>query len=90
MLTALEPETGEKKWQVSLGVRENFKASPTAADGRVYCISERGTVVVVDTASGQVVHTVEMGGGSPTRSSVVLSGGDILLRTAEELICIGK
>ena len=90
MLTALNPETGEKKWQVPLGVRENFKASPTAADGRIYCISERGTVVVVNAASGEVVHTVEMGGGSPTRSSVVLSSGDIVLRTAEELICIGK
>jgi outer membrane protein assembly factor BamB len=90
MLTALNPETGEKKWQVSLGVRENFKASPTAADGRIYCISERGTVVVVDAASGEVVHTAEMGGGSPTRSSVILSAGDIVLRTAEELICIGK
>jgi outer membrane protein assembly factor BamB len=90
MLTALHPETGEKKWQVPLGVRENFKASPTAADGRIYCISERGTVVVVDALSGQVAHTAEMGGGSPTRSSVVLTQGDILLRTAEELICIGK
>jgi outer membrane protein assembly factor BamB len=90
MLTALEPETGAKQWQVSLGVRENFKASPTAADGRVYCISERGTVVVVNAATGELVHTAEMGGGSPTRSSVVLSAGDIFLRTAEELICIGK
>jgi outer membrane protein assembly factor BamB len=90
MLTALNPETGEKKWQVSLGLRENFKASPTAADGRIYCISERGTVVVVDASSGTVVLTAPMGGGSPTRSSVVLSGGDILLRTAEEMICVGK
>ncbi len=90
MLTALSPETGEKKWQISLGVRENFKASPTAADGRIFCISERGTVVVVDATRGEVVHTAPMGGGTPTRSSVVLSGGDILMRTAEELICVGK
>lgn len=90
MLTALNPETGEKRWQVSLGVRENFKASPTAADGRIFCISERGTVVVVDASGGEVVHMAEMGGGSLTRSSVVFSGGDILMRTAEELICVGK
>jgi outer membrane protein assembly factor BamB len=90
MLTALHPETGEKLWQVSLGVRENFKASPTAADGRIFCISEKGTVVVVDAASGGVVHTAEMGGGSLTRSSVIFSSGDILMRTAEELICVGK
>ena len=90
MLTALNPETGEKKWQASLGLRENFKASPTAADGRIFCISERGTVVVVDASAGEVLLTAPMGGGAPTRSSVVLSGGDILLRTAEELICVGK
>ena len=71
-------------------MRENFKASPTAADGRVFCISERGTVVVVDASAGEVLLTAPMGGGAPTRSSVVLSGGDILLRTAEELICVGK
>ena len=90
MLTALDPKSGQKHWQTSLGVRENFKASPTAADGRIFCVSERGTLVSVDAGSGQVQQSVEMGGGSPTRSSVVLSGGDIILRTAEELICIGK
>jgi hypothetical protein len=46
--------------------------------------------VVVDAGAGEVLLTAPMGGGAPTRSSVVLSGGDILLRTAEELICVGK
>jgi outer membrane protein assembly factor BamB len=92
MLTCLDPKTGEKKWQGNLGLRENFKASPTAADGKIYCISERGTVVVCDAAGSEfkILATVKMGGGEPTRSSIVVADGQLFIRTAETLYCVGK
>lgn len=92
MLTCLDPKTGEKKWQGDLGVRENFKASPTAADGKIYCISERGTVVVCDATGSEfkILSTVKMGGGEPTRSSIAVSDGQLFIRTAEVLYCVGK
>lgn len=91
MLTRLDPKTGAKQWQGNLGVRENFKASPTAADGKIYCLSERGTVVVCDAGDAfKVLSTASFGGGEPSRSSIAVSGGELFVRTAEKLICIGK
>lgn len=90
-LTCLDPKTGEKKWSGSLGVRENFKSSPTAADGRIYCLSERGTVVVCDAgAEFKVLATVALGGGEPSRSAIVASQGQLFIRLAEKLVCVGK
>ena len=89
MLTCLDPKTGQKKWQGDLGVRENFKASPTAADGRIYCVSERGTVVVVDAGDEfKIVGTIKLESTAPTRSSIVAAGGALFIRTGENLICV--
>jgi outer membrane protein assembly factor BamB len=91
MLVCLDPKTGEKKWQGNLGVRENFKASPTAADDKIYCMSERGTVVVCGAGSEfKVLATVAMGGGEPARSSIAVSDGQLFIRTPEKLFCVGK
>jgi outer membrane protein assembly factor BamB len=91
MLTCLDPKTGEKKWSGNLGVRENFKASPTAADGRIYCVSERGTVVICDAGSEfKVLGTVALGGGEPSRSAIAASEGQLFIRLAEKLVCVGK
>ncbi|MDQ3625282.1 MAG: PQQ-binding-like beta-propeller repeat protein [Verrucomicrobiota bacterium] len=92
MLTCLDPKTGKKKWQGNLGVRENFKASPTAADGKIYCLSERGTVVVCDAAGEvfKVLGTIAMSSSAPARSSVAASDGQLFIRTGEALYCVGK
>lgn len=90
-LTCLDPKTGNKIWSGSLGVRENFKASPTAAEGRIYCVSERGTVVICDAGPEfKVLSTIELGGGEPSRSSIVASQGQLFIRLAEKLLCVGK
>jgi outer membrane protein assembly factor BamB len=46
-VTCVDPQTGEKKWGGDLGVKETFTASLTGADGKLYCISEAGTVAVL-------------------------------------------
>jgi outer membrane protein assembly factor BamB len=91
MLTCLDPKTGVKKWQGDVGVRENFKASPTAADGRIYCVSERGTVVVLDAGDEfKILATVKLESTAPTRSSVVAADGALFIRTGENLVCISR
>jgi len=88
MMTCFNPKTGEVAWQGRLGVREIFYASPTGADGKIYCFSEEGTAVVL--SAGQkfdVFATIPMGEG-PCRSSVVAVDGALLLRTAKNLYCI--
>ncbi len=90
MMTCLDPKTGEKKWQGNLGVRDIFRASPTGADGKIYCYSERGTVVVLDAGEEfKILSTIRME-EEPCRSSIAVSQGQLFIRTAENLYCIGK
>ena len=87
-LTCFQPDTGRQLWQGRLGIRELFYASPTGADGKIYCLSESGTLVVLS-AGGQheVLSTTPFGEG-PCMASVVVSGGTLLIRTAENLHCL--
>ena len=88
MMTCLDPQTGAQHWQGNLGVREIFRASPTGADGKVYCLSERGTVVVLDAGSEfKILSTIRMG-EAPARSSIAIAHGSLLIRTASNLFCI--
>jgi outer membrane protein assembly factor BamB len=89
-IACLDPQTGEKQWQGNLGLREIFRASPTGADGRIYCISESGTVVVLDAGKEfKVLSTIRMG-ESPVRSSMAVASGALFLRTGQHLYCIRK
>jgi len=90
MLTCLDPKTGTKKWQGSLGIREIFRASPAGADGKLYCISEDGTVVIASAGDEfQIIDTISMG-EAPVRSSIAIAHGQIFIRTAKTLYCVGK
>ncbi|HZV36531.1 MAG TPA: PQQ-binding-like beta-propeller repeat protein [Verrucomicrobiae bacterium] len=90
VMTCLDPKTGETKWQGKLGVREIFRASPTAADDKIYCISENGTVVVLSAGDEfKVLSTISMG-GEPVRSCIAVSHGQLFIRTADTLYCVGK
>jgi outer membrane protein assembly factor BamB len=91
MLGCLDPATGAKKWEGNLGTRENFKASPTVADGKIYAISERGTVVICDAGPEfKVLATVSLGSNQPARSAIAVAGGQLFIRTGEQLYCVGK
>lgn len=96
-MTCLDAKTGAKTWQVSYGLKDNrgkevFRSSPTLADGKLYTLGERGTVVVQNAADGAILHTVAMQTSGPegTRSSIAVSDGNLFIRTAEKLFCVGK
>ena len=90
VLTCLEPQTGAKKWQGNLGVQHIFRASPAGADGKVYCISEGGTAVVLDAGDEfKILSTITMG-ESPVRSSIAVAHGDLFIRTAKNLYCVRR
>jgi len=89
-MTCLEPKTGRVIWRESLGGKAVFRASPTGADGRIYCISKGGEVVVV--AAGdtfKVLSRTEMP-ERPCMSTIVPAGGALFVRTAKALYCIRK
>lgn len=90
MMTCLDPKTGNKLWQGNLGVRDIFRGSPTGADGKIYCYSERGTVVVLEAGKEfKILSTIPMG-EEPCRSSISAAHGDLFIRTAQNLYCIGN
>jgi len=88
VMTCLDPKTGAKLWQGSLGVREIFRASPTGADGKIYCVSENGTVVVLDAGKEFKVLSTVMMGDQPVRASIAVAQSQLFLRTARTLFCI--
>jgi outer membrane protein assembly factor BamB len=90
VLSCLEPRTGRQLWHGSLGVKEIFRASPTGADGKIYCISEAGTAVVLSAgAEFKVLATILMG-EAPVRSSIAAARGELFIRTARNLYCVEK
>jgi outer membrane protein assembly factor BamB len=85
-----KPATGDKVWQGKLGVREIFSASPTGADGKIYCMSEEATIVVLSAGENfEILSTVALEEG-PAMSSIVAAGGRLFVRTAKNLYCIGN
>ena len=89
VMICVDAKTGEKKWQGSLGGDQVFRASPTGADGKIYCVNEGGRVVVL--AAGdefKILGEVTMGEGF-VRSSIVAAYGKLFIRTARNLYCIG-
>ncbi len=89
MMSCLEPKTGKILWKTNLGLREVFRASPTGADGKLYCFSERSTAVVMSAADGKILSTIKMNEGQ-THATIAVADGCLFIRTAQNLYCIGK
>ena len=90
VLTCLDPKTGKVKWESKFVGSGPWRASPTGADGKIYCISEGGTVVVL--AAGDEYKELFRTSlkSAPCRSTIVPANGSLLIRTAKELICLRK
>jgi hypothetical protein len=73
-----------------LGISEKIWSSPTAADNKIYMISEKGTAVVCSADEQFKVIAINPLDESLTRTSVAISGSRIFLRTAKNLYCIGN
>ena len=91
--TARDAATGRTLWTERLGGK--FSASPllvcTPGGDRIYWLDEAGTTIVSEAGDEFVeVARNRIGGGSVrTYASFVPVGGDLLLRTENELIRIG-
>ncbi len=89
MMTCMDPRSGEIKWQGKLGVREIFSASPMGADGKIYCFSEDGSVVVLAAGNEfKILSTSNLGEG-PSMSTIAAAQGQVFVRTAKNLYCFG-
>jgi len=91
-MTRVRCEDGEIQWSTPMPKDHLWRASPTIADGRVWCMNHHGLVLVLDAKSGEVLHQAQMGAedADQIRSSVVIAHGDVLIRTNEQLFCVGR
>jgi outer membrane protein assembly factor BamB len=94
-IARVDPATGKVEASLSLGGGDVFRASPTGADGKIFCMNEAGEVWVISaTGDGELktLHQVDLGGGSQTasRSSIALANGEVFVRTAEKLYHVSR
>ena len=90
-VTCLDPKTGRTYWQGKLAGRDTWWSSLTAADGRLYCLSEAGQIAVIQAGGDEfkVLHETQIK-EPPIRSSIAIAGRHLFIRTAENLYCVGK
>ncbi len=89
-LACMVPGTGEVIWVGDLGGKAVFQASPTGADGKVYCINLHGEVVVCSAdVSFKVLHRVDLG-GKGCRASIAAAAGALFVRTDDTLFCFAS
>lgn len=86
-ITVVDAANGQKVWQERLdGV---FSASPVAADGKIYFVSETGETIVL--RSGREPRVVARNDvGERLIASPAISNGQIFLRSDGRLMAIGK
>ncbi len=90
ILTSLNPKTGEVYWRDRIDTNQGFQASPTGADGKIYCISMGGEVAVLSAGDKfELLSKIDMGEGL-CRATIAVSQGQLFVRTSENLYCIGK
>ena len=87
VVTCADARTGERVWRQRLG--GIFFASPVAADGKVYLVSETGETFVV--RAGREPYVLARNNlGERFMASPAISNGHLFLRSDETLFCIGK
>ena len=86
VITAVDAKTGERVWQERTG--GVFSASPVAADGKVYFVSESGeTIVVRASRTPEILARNDI--GERTVASLAIADRRIFIRTDRHLIAIG-
>lgn len=92
-LSRVEPRSGKPKWTVRTPGGVKYEASPLAADGKIYLINFNGQVAIFSAASGELLRVIPMEkttGLDPDRASISAAYGQLFIRTARKLYCVGK
>lgn len=89
IVTAYNPETGQRAFRGRVGTGGAFSASPVAADGRLYFASEDGEVYVV-TAGPGLAQIAKNDMKEVIMATPAISDGLIIVRTLEHLYGIGQ
>ena len=89
-MACIEPKTGRVIWQHELPAKKSFYASPTGADGKVYCITLGGEVIVLAAEDKyRLLGTADFD-EHPCSSTIAVAGSRLFVRTPSMLYCIGN
>ena len=89
-MACIEPRTGKVIWANDLPTKAVLQASATGADGKIYCVSLAGEVLVIQAGDRyKLLHSTKFPGAG-CRSTISVSDGQLFLRTDTKLYCIGK
>jgi outer membrane protein assembly factor BamB len=86
-LTCYDAKDGRKQWQQDMA--EECNASPSIAGKRVYLITKKGTLIVVE-AAREFKELARSTLGEPVLASPAFAQGKIFVRSMKHLICIAK
>ena len=87
VLSAIDAKTGTRVWEERTG--GVFTASPVAADGKIYLLSEDGQTIVL--AAGKMPRVLARNRLYARQlASPAISGGRLFIRTDDAVIAIGK
>ena len=86
VITAVDAKTGERVWRERLG--GIYTASPVAADGKIYLLSEDGETIVLRAGrTSQVLSRNRIAGR--ILASPAISAGRLFIRTDDQIVAIG-
>ncbi len=86
--TCLDARDGRSLWQKRLPGPHT--ASPIAADGKVYFVSEQGTTTVLRSGTDDYTEIARNELEEPVFASPAISQGRLFIRTTKRLYCIGE
>jgi hypothetical protein len=89
IMTAYNPETGQRAFRGRVGTGGSFSASPIAADGRLYIASEDGEVYVL-TAGPGLTQLAKNDMKEVIMATPAISDGLIVVRTLGHVYGIGQ
>jgi outer membrane protein assembly factor BamB len=87
VVTCVDAKTGERVWRERLG--GVYTASPVAADGKVYLLSESGETIVLKAGRTPEVLARNAIAGR-ILASPAISSGRLFIRTDDQIVAIGK
>jgi outer membrane protein assembly factor BamB len=85
-ISCLNQADGQVKWFAPIqSPRAVFRASPTGADGKIYCMNEAGEVFVLSASDGKMIFHTQLQSGGRSRGSIAPANGMIFIRTSDKL-----
>jgi outer membrane protein assembly factor BamB len=88
VVSCVKPATGDTVWTMRVG--GGYSGSPICIDGKLYCITEKGEMVVVPATPRQPtaadVHRTTL--ADPSHSTPIVAGGRLLIRTYHRLAAL--